>query len=119
MIASLQQPLRALYDPIAGVSQAVSQRRWAFPLTLLMAAVVFAGVGFAARWDATSAVLMELGDQLAKTSEVDIAQAVQTKERIVLVTGVATGLFATPLVVLLLAVATKVLLWLLGRSARF
>ncbi len=112
---------KALFDPAEGVSTLVDQRRWGWPLMLLVVAVSLSGAAVAVRWDATSKVTAELEakGELARSSEREVLEQVQTSERIALVGGVAKGLFVMPLLVLALGVVLKLSSWLLGASASF
>jgi hypothetical protein len=110
-----------LLNPVDGVGAAVEGRRWALPLVLLASSVSLSGAAFALRWDGTSTVLREMASagELARASEREIAEAIQVKERIRLVAGVARGIFLMPLAVLAAAAALKLAAWLLGRSASY
>src|SRR5438132_1398594 len=101
---------RVLLDPVDGAPAAVESRRWFWPLFALAVAVSLSGAATAVRWDATPQVVRELTDEgeLAKSSEREIREKVQTAERIRLVAGVAKGVFLMPLAVLALAVALKI-----------
>jgi Yip1 domain len=54
-----------------------------------------------------------------KMSEREVTEAVEQSERIALVSGIAKGLLVTPLTLLALAVALKVVAWLLSKKAPF
>ncbi|MBX5480430.1 MAG: YIP1 family protein [Myxococcaceae bacterium] len=114
-------PTRALVDPAVGVTRAVSSRRWAWPLLLLIAATVFSGVAFALHYDPAPAVIrgLEMSGEIRNTTEKELADAITTAGRVKLVAGVANGLFLVPLYVLLFAVAVKVACWIVGRPIRF
>jgi hypothetical protein len=54
-----------------------------------------------------------------KVSEREVGEAIEQAQRVALVGGIAKGLLLMPLLVLLLAVALKIAVWLIGRKALF
>jgi hypothetical protein len=112
---------RSLSDPGTGVANAVQERRILWPLLALMAATSFAGAAFALRWDPAPGILqkLEMSGQLKGMPEADLVEQITTAGRLKLVTGIASGVFVTPLVVLGIAIALAVIAWLLGRKAPF
>ncbi len=111
----------ALVDPVDGVSRAVEGQRWVLPLVFLSLSTSLSGAAFALRWDGSPAVVRELAStgELGRISERELAEKVQVKERVRLVTGVAKGVFLMPLGVLLVAVVLKFCGWLFGTKAPF
>src|SRR5215468_6416126 len=112
---------RTLTDPGDGVAAAVQGRRFVWPLLALMAATSFASAAFALRWDPTSGILrkLEMGGQLKGMPEAELTEQITTAGRLKLVTGIASGVFVTPLVVLGIAFVLALVAWLLGRKAPF
>jgi len=112
---------RTLTDPGEGVAAAVQGRRILWPLLALMLASAFAGAAFALRWDPAPGILqkLEMSGQLKGMPEAELTEQITTAGRLRLVTGIAGGLFVTPLVVLGIAVVLAVVAWLLGRKAPF
>jgi len=112
---------RSLTDPGTGVATAVQERRILWPLLALMAATSFAGAAFALRWDPAPGILqkLEMTGQLKGLPEAELTEQITTAGRLKLVTGIASGVFVTPLVVLGIAIALAVIAWLLGRKAPF
>jgi len=108
-------------DPGDGVAAAVQSRRILWPLLALMAASAFAGAAFALRWDPTPGILqkLEMSGQLKGMPEAELVEQITTAGRLRLVTGIASGIFLTPLVVLGIAVVLSVVAWLLGKKAPF
>src|SRR4051812_3014467 len=82
---------KVLVDPVDGSKRFIEARRIVLPLLLLAGSVALSGAAFAARWDAAPAVLTELTDdgELNKTTEQEIADKIQTRERTALIGGVA------------------------------
>jgi hypothetical protein len=118
---ALTLSLRAILDPIGAVPPAVAARRWLVPLLTLMVLTAAAGAATAMKLDASRIVIpkMAMSGELAKASEREVADAIDQAQRIALVGGIAKGLLAMPLLVLLLAVGLKVSGWLIGRKALF
>ncbi len=114
-------PLRALLDPFGAVPKAVEARKWLIPLILLGLTTAVSGVAVATRLDASRLVIpkMEASGELGKASEREIDEQVQQTQRVAIVGGVAAGLFLVPLELLAIAVALKIVAWLLGRKAAF
>jgi hypothetical protein len=112
---------RSLTDPGTGVATAVQERRILWPLLALMAATSFAGAAFALRWDPAPGILqnLEVSGQLKGMPEAELVEQITTAGRLKLVTGIASGVFVTPLVVLGIAIVLAVIAWLLGRKAPF
>jgi hypothetical protein len=112
---------RTLTDPGDGVAAAVQGRRFVWPLLALMAATAFAGAAFALRWDPAPGILqkLEMSGQLKGMPEGELTEQITTAGRLKLVTGIASGIFVTPLVVLGIAVVLALLAWILGRKAPF
>lgn len=112
---------RTLTDPGEGVAAAVQGRRILWPLLALMAASAFAGAAFALRWDPAPGILqkLEMSGQLKGMPEAELVEQITTAGRLKLVTGIATGVFLTPLVVLGIAVVLALVAWLLGKKAPF
>jgi hypothetical protein len=112
---------RSLTDPLEGVPAAVQTRRFLWPLLLLMAASAFAGAAFALRWDPTPSILRQLegAGQLKGMPEAELTEQITTAGRLKLLTGIAGGVFGSPLVVLGIAVVLALVGWLLGRKTPF
>ena len=112
---------RTLTDPGGGVAAAVQQRRILWPLLALMAATSFAGAAFALRWDPAPGILkkLEMTGQLKGMPEAELVEQITTAGRLKLVTGIASGVFVTPLVVLGIAIVLALVAWLLGKKAPF
>lgn len=112
---------RTLTDPGEGVANAVQGRRILWPLLALMAATAFSGAAFALRWDPAPGIVqkLEMSGQLKGMPEAELVEQITTAGRLKLVTGVASGVFLTPLVVLGIAVALALVAWLLGKKAPF
>lgn len=112
---------RTLTDPGEGVAAAVQGRRILWPMLALMAATAFSGAAFALRWDPAPGILrkLEMSGQLKGMPEAELVEQITTAGRLKLVTGIASGVFVTPLVVLGIAVVLAVVAWLLGRKAPF
>ncbi len=112
---------RTLTDPGDGVAAAVERRRILWPLLALMAATAFAGAAFALRWDPAPGILqkLEMSGQLKGMPEAELVEQITTAGRLKLVTGIASGVFLTPLVVLGIAILLAVVAWLLGKKAPF
>ena len=112
---------RTLTDPGDGVATAVQQRRMLWPLLALMAATSFSGAAFALRWDPAPGILrkLEMAGQLKGMPEGELTEQIITAGRLRLVTGIASGVFVTPLVVLGIAIALALIAWLLGKKAPF
>lgn len=121
MLSSIALSARAYIDPVSTVPRAVDQRRWVIPLLWLMITGAFAGAAFADRLDAAKEVLpkMEEKGELAKASEREVGEEIEQTQRIALVLGVAKAVLGMPLAVLMIAVALKILAWLLGRKSEF
>lgn len=120
-MVSVLQPARALWDPVDGVSPVVQARRWGLPLGALMLAACAVALAWFFRWDASSKVigdLMASGD-VARNTEREIVEAIETAERASLVVGLAKGLFLVPLEIVGVALALKVTGWFLGRKISF
>ncbi len=62
---------------------------------------------------------LEAKGELKKSTEHDISSAIEAAQRVKLVSGVAIGLLALPLIYLLLALVLKFAAWLLGDSLPF
>jgi hypothetical protein len=120
-MVSVQQPARALLDPIDGLSAAIDARRWFWPILFLVAGASFAGAAAALRWDAGPVVTQQLqmSGELQNTTEQDLSQQIVTAQRVRLVTGVAQGVFVVPAMVLAFAGVLKLVAWLIGRPAPF
>jgi len=118
---SFTLPLRAVIDPVGAVPRAVEGRRWLTAVVLVSVLTALSGAAIGARLDASRLVIPELArsGELAKASEREISEAVDQKQRVSLVAGVAKGVFAVPLMVLGLGVILKLAAWLLGRKALF
>lgn len=118
---SLTIPLRALLDPVGAVPAAVESRRWLIPLILLCLTTAAAGAVIALRLDTSRVVIpkMAMSGELMKASEREVSEAVEQAQRVALVGGIAKGLLLMPLLVLALAVALKISMWLIGRKALF
>ncbi len=118
---SVLQSARALFDPSAAIPEAIERRRWLIPLLILVGAVVFSGLAFALRWDASTSVIrgLSMSGELAGTTEQELASKITTAGRIALVGGVAKGLFGIPILALLMALSVKIAGWLIGRSITF
>jgi hypothetical protein len=120
-MVSVLQPARAILDPVDGLSAAIEARRWFWPLAFLAIAVSFSGAAFALRWNAEPTIIQQLqmAGELQSSTEQDLAQQVVTAQRVRLVTGVSQGVFAMPLVVLLIAAVLKLAGWLFATPAPF
>jgi len=112
---------RSLTDPGTGVATAVQERRILWPLLALMAATSFSGAAFALRWDPAPGILqkLEMSGQLKGMPEAELTEQIITAGRLKLVTGIASGVFVTPLVVLGIAIGLALIAWLLGKKAPF
>src|SRR5215470_5137449 len=112
---------RTLTDPGDGVAAAVRERRFVWPLLALMAATAFAGAAFALRWDPAPGILqkLEMSGQLKGMPEGELTEQITTAGRLKLVTGIASGIFVTPLAVLGIAVVLALVAWLMGKKAPF
>lgn len=117
---SLTQPARVVIDPTA-VPQTVAARRWVWPLLIVMASVAFSGIAFAVRWNAAPTVISELtaAGELARITEQELADKIQTASRVMLVGAAAKGIFLIPILVLLGTAALKFSGWLVGRPIKF
>src|SRR4030088_3281725 len=104
-MVSVFQPVRAIVDPVDGLSAAVDSGSWVWPLMFLVIAVSFSGAAFALRWNAAPMVTqrLQMTGELPNTTEQELTQQVVTEQRVRLVTGVAQGVFAMPLMVLVVA----------------
>lgn len=120
-MTSLAQPARVFVDPLGATRSAVEARRWLWPLLILAFCVAASGTVYALRWDATASIVGALPTEpgAPSVSESDIAEQIQTASRKALVGGIAKGLFAMPLMVLLLACALWVVAWLFNKPAAF
>ncbi len=118
---ALTLPFKSLVDPVDAVPRAVQGRRWVVPLLLLMASSSVAGAIVAQRVDVQPRVVAGLREsgELEKKSEREISEAVEQAQRLALVTGVAGGLLAVPLVTLLGALALRFWAWLFGLKTSF
>lgn len=103
------------------VPRAIGERKWVVPLIWLMVTGAAAGAAFADRLDAAKEVLAKMAQkgELAKASEREVTEEIEQTQRIALVLGVAKAVFGMPLAVLLIAVALKILAWLLSRKSEF
>ncbi len=120
-MSALALSARALVDPVGAVPPLVARKVWFVPLLVLALAVASSQVAIGLRLHVEPQVIAELskaGD-LAKQSERDIEEAVETAQRVALVSGAAKGLMATPLIALLLAAALRFVAWLLNRKTTF
>jgi hypothetical protein len=118
---SITLPFRALLDPVGGVRLAVEGRRWFVPLLLLCVLTAASGAVIALRLDASRVVIpkLQMTGELLKASEREISEQIEQAQRIALVGGIARGVLLMPLVVLLLAVALKIVAWLTARKVLF
>lgn len=118
---TLSLPLRILVDPLGAIPAAVGGRRWLLPLLLMGAVTAASGALVALKLDTSRLVIaqMQMSGELTKASEREVGEAIEQAQRVALVGAIAKGLFATPLIVLLAAVALKVAAWLIGRKAPF
>ena len=121
MLTSLALCTRAYLDPVWAIPRAVEKRAWVVPLLWLMITAAGSGAAFASRLDASSQVLpqMAAAGDLAKASEREVNEEIEQSQRITLVAGVAKGLVGMPLAVLLIAIALKLVSWLMGKKALF
>lgn len=121
VLATLTLAGRALVDPLAGVREAVRGRRWVFPTLLLALAVSLSGVAYGLKLDAGRLVIPALAQKgdLQKASEREISDEVDKAQRLALVAGVAKGVVVMPLSILALALALKLVAWLLVRPLPF
>lgn len=115
-MSAIADSARALVDPVDGARSFVDARRIVIPLLILIGATAFAGAVFALRWDAAPSVIGEMAasGELARNTEQEIADAVTTAWRTRLVGGIASGIFAVPIVVLAFAALLKLIAWLFG-----
>jgi hypothetical protein len=120
-MTSLVQPARVLVDPLDGVGAAIEARRWVWPLLFLCLSVSLSGTAFALRWDSAPATVqrLQMSGELARYSETELADEIQTASRKALVGGIAKGVFVMPLQVLLLAAVLWFAAWLFGSTAPF
>jgi hypothetical protein len=110
-----------LTDPGEGLAAAVQGRRILWPLLALMLASAFAGAAFALRWDPAPGIVqkLEMAGQLKGMPEAELTEQITTAGRLKLVTGIAGGVFLSPILVLGIAVVLALVAWLLGRKAPF
>jgi hypothetical protein len=100
---------------------AVERRRWFIPLLALCVLTAASGAAIALRLDAARVVIpkLQMTGELLKISEREISEQIEQAQRIALVGGIAKGVFLMPLIVLLLAVALKLVAWLTARKVLF
>jgi hypothetical protein len=113
--------LRAVLDPLDGAGSAVLARKWLLPLLLLMGAQSLAGAAIALRWNPGPQVVqgLQASGELGRLSEREVLEKIELTQRLELVGGVARGLFAVPLLVLLAALGLKLGGWLIDRPVAF
>jgi hypothetical protein len=113
--------LAVLLDPIGATGPALESRAWLVPLLLAVVLTAAASAAVGARVDSARLVLpkLEASGELAKASEREISEQVEQAQRLVIVAGVAKGIFGVPLIALLSAVGLWLMSWLLGGRARF
>jgi len=118
---ALSVPLMTLLDPVGVIPRAVEARRWVLPMLLVSVLTAGAGAVIALRLDTSRVVIPKLAmsGELMKVSEREVGEAIEQAQRVALVGGIAKGLLLMPLLVLLLAVALKIAVWLIGRKALF
>ena len=121
LLTSIALSARAYLDPVSTIPRAVDQRHWAVPLVWLMLTAAASGSAFAIRLDAAPEVLPKLAQasELNKASEREVNEEIEQTQRIALVLGMGKALFGMPLAVLAIAIALKLLSWLLGKKAPF
>src|SRR4051812_29015982 len=121
LVASIAQPAKVLADPVDGVALAVENRRFGLPMVAAMVTGCLASVAHYLRWDSAGQVIGEMtaSGQLTRSTESEILEAIQTAERVSLISGLGKAIFLTPLLMLLLGVALKLTAWLLDRKAPF
>ena len=104
-------------DPVGGVRRFVEARQWVLPVVLLALALAASGAAIALRTDASRGVISKLSEsgELSKKSEREISEAVEQAQRVALVAGVGRGVLV-PMGVGLLAIALRIVAWLLGRE---
>ena len=121
MMAFVVQPTQAAIDPIARMLPAVENRRWVWPLAVLVVGSTLSGLAVSSRWDASTPTILELEAQgeLQKLTEQELGEKVTTAQRIRIVSSVAKGIFLVPLSVLFLGLALELVGWLFGRPAPF
>jgi|CXWL01.1.fsa_nt_gi hypothetical protein len=119
MWESFRKTVSAYVDPLTRVPELVTGRRWGWALVWLCLAGVFFGAAVGDRIDPRRSVISSMAKEgdLAKASEREVSEAIALEQRVTLVSGVAKGLLGMPLFVLFVAVAMKVLAWLVGRKA--
>lgn len=100
---------------------AIAARRWVWPLLFLCLSVSLSGTAFALRWEAAPATIqrLQMSGEIGRYSESELADEIQTASRKALVGGIAKGVFAMPLTVLLLAAVLWFTAWLFGTPGAF
>jgi hypothetical protein len=121
LLSSVALSARAYLDPVGAIPKAVESRAWVVPLLWLMVTVAASGAAFATRLDASSEVIPKMAEagDLQKASEREVNEEVEQSERISLVAGVAKGVVGMPMIVLAIAIALKLVSWLMGRKVLF
>ncbi len=119
MWESLRKTLSAYVDPVGKVPELVSSRQWGWALICLCLAGAFFGFMVGDRVDTRRAVTAKMSKEgsLSKASEREVSEAITQEQRVTLVAGIAKGLLGMPAFVFFIAVALKMLAWLLGRKA--
>ncbi|MEW5737662.1 MAG: YIP1 family protein [Myxococcota bacterium] len=114
-------PLKAVIDPVGVIPKAIEERRWVAAVLVLALCTALSGVAVALKVDASRTVIpkMEMSGELAKATEREVEEEIEQAQRVAIVSSVAKGVFVTPLMVLLIAVALKFTSWLLGKKALF
>lgn len=112
------EPLRVFVDPVDEIPKQVTSGRWLPPMLALAMISAISGLVIALRFDAAAAVIpaMEASGELAKASEREIADAVQTAYRTGIVASIAKGLVLVPVSILFLGFALKLTAALIGRK---
>ena len=100
---------------------AIEARRWVWPLLFLCFSVSLSGTAFALRWASAPATIqrLEMSGEMSRYSESELADEIQTASRKALVGGIAKGIFAMPLLVLVLAAVLWFTAWLFGTPTAF
>lgn len=121
MLTSLALTARAVIDPAVAVPSAVERKAFGWPLFLLAVAVSASGAAVALRLDPSPVVTQALAakGELQKSSEREVSEQVQQAQRVALVGGVAKGVLLMPVLALLLALALKIVGWVLGRKVLY
>jgi hypothetical protein len=111
----------APFDPLEEAPRAVSQRAWGWLLAVVMIATALGGATLASRVDPSAPVRakLEKAGELAKVTDRELSEQIEQARRVGIVGGVAKGLLGVPLLALVAAAATWLLVRLVGARADF